>query len=210
MTEGNDEEVGTEGGAGDDDGSLSWDLEPILESACKVTFAGLGGALVGLSKERGADSSRMVSGKVAAGNARVNRSLGVSQVNMPVAWSISCALFVGIIESVHHMSPVTTVVREFQRHQMIPAMDETSATAKSLITLSNYGLGGTLAGLAGSVARNVSLRSAVPRHMVPRARLWSGLVPGLILGVTAGAVQVTVDLANRFAADSDASSGETK
>lgn len=76
-----------------------------------------------------------------------------------------------------------------------------STTTKVLkppaITVTDYAIGGAVAGIAGSFGRRMNFRNSIAR--MNGSRKFFGLLPGIGLGVVAGCVQVATDYGTAMA-----------
>ena len=141
-----------------DDG-ISWSL--MMESASRITLASVGGGLAGL--------------------ARMQRTPG-QPTHLPRSWALSCTLFALVLESCRWTSPTSRVLTALYGPEDKDRLWRVGVTA-----LGNYGLGGSVAGLAGALGQ----RGKVPI-------LW-GLRIGAGLGVLAGGLQAMIDMGEVYA-----------
>lgn len=160
------------------------DTEKLMESVVRVTLAGLGGSFVGLSQERKLESMRVVTGAAATAAARRKRSPLAQLSNLPLTWAISCMAFCSIIETSRLTSPTSLIIQQFG----FPVVVD-----NSLITITDYTIGGAFAGIAGSFGRKTHLRKRLPSAMFRGSQRFFGLVPGIALGIVAGCLQATTD-----------------
>lgn len=178
-----------------EDGFDVMKLEPFMESVVRVTLAGLGGSVVGISQEKRLESIRVVTGSAAAAAARRKRSPSAAMSNLPATWAISCMAFCSIIEASRHVSPTTLVLSLWEPD----SLKKDSVVASSLRTIGDYAFGGTIAGIAGSFGRSTHLRQRLPNAMFRGPRRFFGLVPGFALGFAAGLLQASIDYGLAYA-----------
>jgi hypothetical protein len=164
-------------------------FEPLMESIVRVTLAGLGGSLVGLSQEKKFESMRVVTGAASAAAARRKRSPSAPMSNLPLTWAISCMTFCVIIETSRLTSPTSLVWTALGRDEN--SLD-TSLSAP-IRTIGDYTFGGAVGGIAGSFGRNTHLRQRLPSAMFKGPRRFFGLLPGAALGFAAGVLQASTD-----------------
>jgi hypothetical protein len=164
-------------------------FEPLMESIVRVTLAGLGGSLVGLSQEKKFESMRVVTGAASAAAARRKRSPSAPISNLPLTWAISCMTFCVIIETSRLTSPTSLVWTALGRDE---SSLDTSLSAP-IRTIVDYTFGGAVGGIAGSFGRNTHLRQRLPSAMFKGPRRFFGLLPGMVLGFAAGVLQASTD-----------------
>jgi hypothetical protein len=164
-------------------------FEPLMESIVRVTLAGLGGSLVGLSQEKKFESMRVVTGAASAAAARRKRSPSAPISNLPLTWAISCMTFCVIIETSRLTSPTSLVWTALRRDE---SSLDTSLSAP-IRTIGDYTFGGAVGGIAGSFGRNTHLRQRLPSAMFKGPRRFFGLLPGMVLGFAAGVLQASTD-----------------
>lgn len=147
------------------------------ETCVRITAAGFGGSLIGLSKERQEQQHHSVS--VIRQAARRHRP---TRTNLPVTWSLGCMVFVGVLESCRRSSPASNLLEHAQKYAAlnhvqisVPETWSTPIAQQVAITIADYGIGGTVAGLAGALARRTSVLSLT--------------TTGLALGIVAGIFQ---------------------
>jgi hypothetical protein len=182
-------------GAGDDqkvDNENSIDTETLMESVVRVTLAGLGGSVAGLSQEKRLESMRVVTGAAATAAARRKRSPSAQLMNLPLTWAISCMAFCTIIETSRLTSPSTLILQNIEGSKT-DSSGLFGRITPSIITIADYTIGGAAAGIAGSFGRNTYLRKRLPSAMFRGSQRFFGLVPGIALGVVAGCLQVATD-----------------
>lgn len=164
-------------------------FEPLIESIVRVTLAGLGGSLVGLSQEKKFESMRVVTGAASAAAARRKRSPSAPISNLPLTWAISCMTFCVIIETSRVASPTSLMWTALGRDE---SSLDTSLSAP-IRTIGDYTFGGAVGGIAGSFGRNTHLRQRLPSAMFKGPRRFFGLLPGMVLGFAAGTLQSSTD-----------------
>jgi hypothetical protein len=170
-------------------------LENVMESVVRVTLAGLGGSMVGLSQEKRLESMRVVTGAAATAAARRKRSPSSQLMNLPLTWAISCMAFSAIIETSRLTSPSSWIYQNLEANGIVTENAGLGTKIKpSAITIADYTIGGAVAGIAGSFGRNTHLRKRLPSSMLRGSQRFFGLVPGIALGVVAGTLQVATDL----------------
>jgi hypothetical protein len=172
----------------------SMDLNLLMESAARVTLAGFGGSIVGLSQEKRIASMRVVTGAAATAAARRKRSPSSQIMNLPLTWAISCMAFCTIIETSRLASPSSRILRNLESSGFRTGNSGFNESLTSAgVTISDYTVGGAVAGIAGSIGRNTQLRKRLPSAMLRGSQRFFGLVPGIALGVAAGTLQAATD-----------------
>jgi hypothetical protein len=142
--------------------------------------------------------------------------------NLPAAWAVSCGLFGLILESCRRASPTSAVfaimdaAAEEEGGGGAPKGADTCSildvpsppppppprtfhdkvVRQSLISVGDYALGGTVAGLAGALGKEQRRHFAQAASKTPVTLF--GLTTGLGLGLVAGAVQAANDIANLY------------
>ena len=177
----------------------SFDMEDVMESMTRITFCGLGGTIVGLSLEKRLESMKITTAEGVAAAARRKRGKTVSshQQSFPLSatWAVSCMVFCSIIEVSRLVSPSTWVVKQLEAAQgtswNISKDGETSKSTAAAISVADYSIGGAIAGVVCSFGRQMYSRNAVVKMHSPRR--FSGLLPGLAIGVAAGTIQSAID-----------------
>jgi hypothetical protein len=160
-------------------------LERILESTVRVTLAGLGGTLVGrglqeIQQKRAWEQrdSNLHQRKVPP--ALVGRPrLGT---NLPGTWALSCALFVLIVETSRRASPMTMMLQAISQDEEKPKLSKYQRIA--FVSSGDFAFGGTVAGLAATVAKKTPIRF--------------GVGVGMGLGLAAGVFQAAVDVGELY------------
>jgi hypothetical protein len=194
--------------------------EGVAESVVRVTTAGFAGSLIGLAKER-YQQNGIGSGAPHAGFSKVvvqenivttATSLprrppqipmkAVAATNLPIMWSVSFMLFAIILESSRLASPTSKV---FELADTVGTgtladlvqNDETlheRVRRQAMISFGDYTFGGTVAGLAGTLAQRRHLLMNQSRPTTIRF----GLATGFALGVFAGTLQAAIDVGNIY------------
>ena len=146
-----------------------------LESIMRITLAGFGGALAGLSFARRRGSSAIVtaatrqatkneqSAKLLGGKKRLKRQTEIVRSTpptttpyqdreLPTAWAIACMSFAGVVEVTSKLSP-TTFGWQLARELKVEGTPETLDS--SITQISDYIIGGSIAGalFKGSAVR---------------------------------------------------------
>lgn len=160
-------------------------LQDVMESVVRITLAGLGGSVLGLSQERKLESMRLVTGPAATAAARRKR-VAVS-TNVPLQWAISCMAFCTLIETSRRVSPTRRLLRIVD----VDLVDTSVYNTTPATTVSDYTLGGAVGGLAASMGRQRHLR--LPPSIMRGSKRYFGVVPGLALGFAAGVCQAITD-----------------
>lgn len=179
------------------------DLQDIMESIARITLAGFGGSIVGLSLEHRLQSMRVTTAAGLSAAARRKRS-PLAAVNLPITWGISCMVFCSIVEVSRLTSPSSILLRQMGWQKTIlddyyqsSAPSTTALSQKQTppppITIVDYTIGGFFAGLAGSVGRHLSLQRSSAVTRIPSPGKYFGVGPGLGLGLLAGCIQAAAD-----------------
>lgn len=179
-------------------------LEEAMESVVRITLAGLGGSMLGLSQERKLESMRVVTGAAATAAARRKRAPSAQLANLPLAWAISCMAFCAMIEASRRLAPSSLLILS-----IIPdRQNDNSTTTGSqegfvvanprffqtfLGTVADFTFGGAMGGFAASMGRNSHLRKHLPSSMLRGSQRFFGVLPGIALGFVAGIVQASTD-----------------
>ncbi|CAJ1930257.1 unnamed protein product [Cylindrotheca closterium] len=169
---------------------LNIDAEMIMESIVRVSFAGLGGSLVGLGQKRRLETMRVLTGAAATAAARRRRSPMTSQLNMPWTMALSCMAFCGVVETCRLTSPSSIVLQSLESRKMEP-FGKSEASRSAAITISDFTIGGAVAGIAGSFGKTSQKR--IPVAALRGSGRFFGFGPGLALGMIAGAFQAAAD-----------------
>jgi hypothetical protein len=199
-----------------------------MESVVRVTCAGFCGALVGMSRQNQQSSKIFQRAVVASGKKRPPRALpklktvqqSTEETNLPLQWSFSFMAFVSILETSRFWSPTTLLMNHWQNSSLeeqddntptIPPewMESVPDDPKSLATIVDCTIGGTVAGLAGGMAkqRPPPASSSTSQLKLPseilksgrRSLIWTGIGTGMALGLLAGSVQAGLDIMESYA-----------
>lgn len=179
--------------------SSSINMEDVMESMTRITFCGLGGTIVGLSLEKRLESMKITTAEGVAAAARRKRGkIASSQQQafpLSMTWAVSCMVFCSIIEVSRLTSPSTWIVKQLEATKGTPwHFSEGGSNNKSIaaaISVSDYSIGGAIAGVVCSFGRRMYSRNAVVKMHSPRR--FSGLLPGLAIGVAAGTIQSAIE-----------------
>lgn len=153
-----------------------------MESALRITLAGFGGVLVGLSlsQRRGADAlahstTGVMQPMIQRGS---QRSRSITNRDLPTQWAVSCLTFATIFECSRLMSPIShfTHNRHFQ-------------------TIGDYAVGGLV---AGSILRGLPVRGNTAQGAVATPRFGAGLWSGLVLGIIPGVIVTGISLLEEY------------
>lgn len=179
------------------------DLETVMESIVRISFAGLGGSILGLGQKRRVESMRVLTGSAATAAARRKRSpMPSSQVmNLPWTMAVSCSAFVAIIETSRLTSPSSMILQGYYSSYSYDSDDDkasssisSSTTNKAMITVGDFTIGGATAGLAGSIGKTSQKRLLPVANSVFRgSKRFFGLLPGITLGIAFGSLQALSD-----------------
>lgn len=201
--------------------------EAAAESSVRVTLAGFAGSLIGLAKERQQhqqypphqssfdtitpEQEHKQRRSHTASHGRPRRPplipIKTASTNLPIMWSISCMMFVVVLESCRWASPTGLLWQKLEMSSAVPsngekenlgATDFSHTVARQACTsLCDYAIGGAAAGLAGAVGQRKKYPSSLPpMSSLPSIR--SGLATGLGLGLLAGIVQAAIDVGNMY------------
>ena len=147
-------------------------IDNIMESMVKITLGGAAGTMIGLSLEKRLEAMKLTTAESIAAVARRKRGKPV-QSNLVATWALSCLVFCTIIEASRVISPSTRVLNQMN-----------IKTSKSpLITISDYCIGGSIAGAFSSQTYTV-MKFAKPRGL---------FLIGFALGGLAGTFQAAID-----------------
>ena len=181
-----------------DEPSSSIDMEDIMESIVRITFCGLGGTIVGLSLEKRLESMKLTTAEGIAAAARRKRGrIGSSRQSafpLSMTWAVSCMVFCSVIEVSRLTSPSTWIVNQVEAINGTPynfVNSDSKKTKSAIISVADYSIGGSIAGIVCSFGRRMYSRNTVAKLHSPRR--FSGLLPGLALGVAAGTIQSAID-----------------
>ena len=170
------------------------DLEGFMESFVRVTLAGLGGSLIGLSRQNTIESQRIVSGSAAAAAARRKRSPSlVSSNNLPLSWAISCISFCALVEGCRIYSPSKWILNQIEESQGWSLSENEIDGVSAASSVGDYTIGGAIAGVLSSLCRNAHLRQRLPSSLLRGPQPMFGFVPGITLGFVAGILQASID-----------------
>jgi hypothetical protein len=197
-------------------------LEQAVESVVRITLAGFGGSMIGLSQERRLESLRVVSGAAAAAAARRKRAPAATPLsNLPVTWAVSCMSFCILLETCRSLSPTSWLLNQFllvdddvktegqpqqdprqpqQRgwpYATLPGLSREN-TKSTVRTVGDFTIGGAIAGVVGSFGRNTHLRQRLPSAVFKGPQRFFGFVPGVTLGLAAGLLQASIDVGERY------------
>ena len=180
------------------------DLETVMESIVRISFAGLGGSILGLGQKRRVESMRVLTGSAATAAARRKRSpMPSSQVmNLPWTMAVSCMAFVAIVETSRLTSPSSMILQGYYSSYSYNSDDDKasssvssiSTTNKAMTTVGDFTIGGAVAGLAGSIGKTSQKRLLPVANTVFRgSKRFFGLLPGITLGIAFGSLQALSD-----------------
>jgi hypothetical protein len=169
------------------DRSQRMDTEKFMESIVRISFAGLGGSIIGLGQKRRLESMRVLTGAAATAAARRKRS-PAPQMNMPLTMAVSCMLFCTIIETSRLTSPSSLLL---ESQNLVAPIGNSDKTRSAMITVADFTIGGAMAGIAGSFGKTSQKRLPIPAFR--GSGRFFGFVPGIFLGITAGSIQAAVD-----------------
>ncbi|CAB9503309.1 expressed unknown protein [Seminavis robusta] len=205
--------------------------DQIIYSVVKITFAGFAGALVGLSRQNQHAGAKIfqravVKGKMTRAPPKLKTVAPQGEdANIPFMWATSFIVFVSILETSRFWSPTTMMMDLYQHNinydqqQEQPQQQQAESVSdnsnlsslslsshhnqKYLATISDYTLGGSVAGLAGAMSKRQPLTgsSSTSRLELPsailktgrRSILLSGVGTGIALGFFAGVCQAGLD-----------------
>ena len=231
----------------------------MMESIVRITLAGLGGSIIGLSVEKRLEAMRVTTAASLTAAARRKRSplspMATSKLVLTpsISWGLSCMMFCAIIETCRLTSPATWLFGTVQNilttmtldgenvgrtrdGQLLQRKEDedvvgpgTNITTMSMntsmpipktmtqttppptgsvaikagaITITDYMIGGAMAGVAGSYGRRIHFHNSIAK--LHGNKPFIGFIPGISLGVMAGCVQAIIDygtiLAERGAA----------
>ena len=167
-------------------------LQDMMESVVRVTLAGLGGSIIGLSQEHKLQSMRVVTGAAASAAARRKRVEVNTTTNVPLQWAVSCMTFCTLIETSRWLCPTRRMTQALFYNSDAETLQQ-SPWITATWTVSDYGIGGGVGGLAASMGRQTHLRSQLPPSILSGSKRFFGVVPGLVLGLAAGVCQAATD-----------------
>ncbi|KAL3945371.1 MAG: hypothetical protein SGBAC_000576 [Bacillariaceae sp.] len=172
-------------------GELNINVETIMESIVRVSFAGLGGSLVGLGQKRRLETMRVLTGAAATAAARRKRSPVTSQLNMPWTMALSCMAFCAVVETCRLTSPSSIILQPSESMNKMDPYVESEAARSAAITISDFTIGGAVAGIAGSFGKTSQTR--IPIAVLRGSGRFFGFGPGVALGMIAGSLQAAAD-----------------
>jgi hypothetical protein len=211
--------------------STNDDYDKAIQSVVRVTFAGFCGALVGMSRQHTMAGAKIFQRSVATGKplTRAPPKLKTiqtpeDQINIPWMWAASFMVFVSILETSRFWSPTGMALKLY--HQDVadtdhdPHQTQTSQQQQQqqqqpwnyqqyVVTVSDFTLGGAVAGWAGAMSKRQPLKSSstsrleLPQAILKTGRksiLLSGIGTGIALGFMLGVCQASLDLAEEYVA----------
>jgi len=181
---------------GDEDSAQlpSNSLQDVMESVVRITLAGLGGSILGLSQEQKLQAMRVVTGAAASAAARRKRVNPNTTTNVPLQWAISCMAFCTLIETSRWLCPTQRITEALFYTSDSETLLRPSPWMSAAWTVSDYSIGGGVGGLAASMGRQTHLRTQLPPSILSGSkRRFFGVVPGLALGFAAGICQAALD-----------------
>ncbi|KAL3917042.1 MAG: hypothetical protein SGILL_004896 [Bacillariaceae sp.] len=184
-----------------------------MESMMRITLAGCGGSIVGLSLEKRLEQMRVNTAAGLSASARRKRSpTATVNVNLPITWGVSCMVFCTIIEASRLTSPSTILLTQLmgykntddalnsgnqQDRRNSSSTLTTDASNAIVTTIADYTIGGLFAGLAGSFGRQFQMQrrslARINMHHQGLAGRFFGVGPGVALGLFAGCIQAATD-----------------
>jgi len=167
------------------------DAETILESIVRVSFAGLGGAIIGLGQKERLQSMRVLTGAAATAAARRKRSPMIPQLNMPWTMGLSCMAFCAVVETSRLTSPSSIILQSSENFGKMEPFGKSEAIKSAAITISDFTIGGAIAGIAGSFGKTSQKR--IPIAALRGSGRFFGFGPGIALGMIAGSLQAVAD-----------------
>jgi len=213
------------------DDNFNW--EKAWETLCRVSLAGFAGSLVGLgkdkqhrarvaasfAKQRKADATAAAAATKQKRHPRrppqfaARRPVAVPSQNYVAMWSMSCAMFVVVLESFRRASPTSLLFQLLDdadtdasstsddqaetKETTAANIDDSSprsfeelAQRQAWTSFGDYTLGGTVAGLASAVAQR--RQKPLPGFTV------FGLATGMGLGVMAGCFQAAIQVGDMY------------
>lgn len=145
-----------------------------MESFLRITVAGFGGALVGISLARTRSASALT-------RTIGQRGKPFQQNDLPAQWAVAFLTFSSVFEATRIMSPTSILLQLTNNSVDFDALH----ASRHYITIGDYTLGGCM---AGAVLRGmpVSAASVSRRSIAAPPRLGAGLLSGLALGFIPG------------------------
>jgi hypothetical protein len=176
-----------------------FDINTVMESVVRVTLAGFGGSIVGLSMEKRLEAMRVTTAAGLTAAARRKRSPSANLINLPLTWGFSCMIFCMIVDTCRLTSPATRMYQNVGGREGLQVIkdDKTGAVPGTefiytpAITVVDYAIGGAMAGMAGSFGRRMHFRNSIAR--MQGSRKFFGILPGLAFGIVAGCLQAGTD-----------------
>jgi hypothetical protein len=176
----------------DGQNSRSDSFNQAMESALRITLAGFGGVLVGLSlsQRRGTvgvahNTTVLVKPMIQRAS---QRSRSITNRDLPTQWAVSCLTFATIFECSRLMSPISHFT-----------------DSRYLQTIGDYAVGGLV---AGSILRGLPVRGNSGPGAVATPRFGAGLFSGLILGIIPGVIVTGISLLEEFVESLDVADRE--
>jgi len=169
------------------------ELAIYAESIVRVSFAGLGGAIIGLGQKQSTEKMRVLTGSALTAAARRNRSPMKSKLNMPWTMALSCMAFCAVVETTRLTSPSSIILKlsPDSLGRMEP-FGTSEAARLAAITISDFTIGGACAGIAGSFRKTSQTQIPIAALRGSAGRFF-GVFPGIALGMIAGSLQAAAD-----------------
>jgi len=174
-----------------------------MESLLRISLAGFGGALAGLSLSR---TRRAPTSLPSLTGLTKTRSKPFIDADLPTTWAVSCVAFAGIVEFCRVVSPSHFLSTTFPLPENIQVPEFVKKNEKALTTLSDYTIGGSI---AGAIFQGASVRTKTSAKLIKaglslggttaRTGIMAGLIPGASLGCFAGIVMVGLDALEELA-----------
>ena len=176
-------------------------LSKLFESASKITLATFGGALVG----HALDQRQRLSQRTGPSTPSLKRTgpprksgSGARIIPSHIAaksWALSCMFFATILETSRHSSPTSflwKLLPQGDTEQTSLLKEDSSWIPRAFITVGDYVIGGSVAGLAGAYSSRPQPTSVHPQQStqklrLPQSILQSGRRPLILFGVGMGA-----------------------
>ena len=150
------------------------------------------------------------------------RATTSGSTNLPIVWSISCMLFTIILESCRLSSPTNSMLQivdsEINRTSSSDDNDRAITTPRidfqnkiqrtAIVSLGDYTLGGTIAGLAGVVGQRRQIAQFPIASRLPS--LGFGLATGFTLGIIAGTFQAAIDVVDLYLKEEERQANERR
>ena len=165
-----------------------------MDSLMRITMAGFGGAIAGLSISRGRGKALM--------NSASARKLYVDP-DLPSTWAVACMMFVGVMEcSYTWIKPTSRLQNEVSKILTDDKKDTISVLNSPFTAIvGDYTIGGLIAGaiFKGSNVRTdlVKVKSKLhppTTHTIKPLKpgFVAGILPGAVLGFLAGCLQAGI------------------